>query len=925
MNVPSEPKTYTTIYDDFKGVDFTNDASNVFKKRSPTGRNMLPDLDGRPYKRPGWEVKVTAAEFVAAYNDGAVDPVDPDTPVVPEKTHYFELGGREYLMIFNSLGVFYYTDGKLTYLNEYIPIGGTPLNPSSFPPDTNHVFDDLTGDVPIDPRRAFFFEGGGTAGFYLFVGMRLFRFDGMYLYEIEPKIPYVLAGCDADGAGTMLSALNLLTPKRMISYTCDGSNKVFKLPTAIAATSTKVEMREPSTGTWKTLPATVSGTATSWSLAGKTLTITGTAPGLPIGQHDGEDYLRVTYAPSSVGPNDGAAYDVTTPPMKRQLKRIVREYAYERTNGHDTPTINYEEMPSTVTFEWVNPQTYTTVNAMIDHATKERIISVDIKTDTEGSWTTVSDPSIRYSAYSCDVQTTPTDEYLDHATPSSDAIYSDHTRTYKGYEQGYDIYYHERIKTTIYDTNERITWREFMPPEVDVNGTVSTGKNIGAFSCCGRTLVFGTGIINQVFFSASPLTAYNTRVWYSSATDPTYIPDTNYIEVGATDKPVMGMMPIGSYLGVIKKGTSNDTAIYLAYPTTFEEDTTYAVRQNINGIGSISNGAFNILNAEPLFLSKEGVMGIEVSEQDTDRQIKSRSVYINKKLCAEPGLSEAISFVHKGMYFLALNNRCYVLDGSQKSSWANAKTNLQYECYYLENIPAQCFARLDGELYFTDFHGNLCRFKDKHDEKRYSDAYSTDLPRWTATTDPATTDYVIDVWDLDGDGTETGYLMDNEFNILFHDNDSDEDRGLMILHGVPQTDEHIVYGDTWYTIVEATDDTVTVEPGVSITAEWSTIADDDGATHFFKNLKKKGTLISLLPASDSGVDVYIKADNKEPVYAGSTDAANFDLPYEFYAKKKIKKYKRLQFICRNSALNDAFGIDQIIKTYTMGNYSKNKR
>ena len=181
------------------------------------------------------------------------------------------------------------------------------------------------------------------------------------------------------------------------------------------------------------------------------------------------------------------------------------------------------------------------------------------------------------------------------------------------------------------------------------------------------------------------------------------------------------------------------------------------------------------------------------------------------------------------------------------------------------------------------------------------------------------------MWDLDGDGTETGYLMDNEFNILFHDNDSDEDRGLMILHGVPQTDEHIVYGGTWYTIVEATDDTVTVEPGVSITAEWSTIADDDGATHFFKNLKKKGTLISLLPASDSGVDVYIKADNKEPVYAGSTDAANFDLPYEFYAKKKIKKYKRLQFICRNSALNDAFGIDQIIKTYTMGNYSKNKR
>ena len=73
-----------------------------------------------------------------------------------------------------------------------------------------------------------------------------------------------------------------------------------------------------------------------------------------------------------------------------------------------------------------------------------------------------------------------------------------------------------------------------------------------AFSQCGRALVFGSGIVNQVFMSASPSKDYTSRVWYSAATDPTYFPDTNYIEAGASDTPIMGMMKVGQYLGIIK-------------------------------------------------------------------------------------------------------------------------------------------------------------------------------------------------------------------------------------------------------------------------------------------------------------------------------------------------------------------------------------
>ena len=37
MELPASPKVYTTKYDNFKGVDYTNDATNVWRRRSPTG------------------------------------------------------------------------------------------------------------------------------------------------------------------------------------------------------------------------------------------------------------------------------------------------------------------------------------------------------------------------------------------------------------------------------------------------------------------------------------------------------------------------------------------------------------------------------------------------------------------------------------------------------------------------------------------------------------------------------------------------------------------------------------------------------------------------------------------------------------------------------------------------------------------------
>ena len=112
--------------------------------------------------------------------------------------------------------------------------------------------------------------------------------------------------------------------------------------------------------------------------------------------------------------------------------------------------------------------------------------------------------------------------------------------------------------------------------------------------------------------------------------------------------------------------------------------------------------------------------------------------------------------------------------------------------------------------------------------------------------------------------------------------------------------------------------------GMAIKCEWSTIFDNDGATNFFKNLQKKGCLVTIQPMERTGVDVYLRADDKEEIMIGSSSITNSDVPWEFYLNKKVKKYKRLQIIVRNNNVNEGLGIQEIIKIYTIGNYSKNR-
>lgn len=909
MDIPKEPNKYTTVYGDFKGVDYTNDLTNVFKRRSPDGLNMAPGFDGKPRKRHGWEIAIKKEDFIKVYNNTAH--VDYKGEVVPIRTHYFEIGGVDYLAIFNNLGFFLY-DGTTLYCVE--------------------------ATQTFDPNRCFFFEGQGEAGFYMFSGLDLYRFDGKEIKKKTPYVPVVLIGTSptADSA-TTFEAINLLTPLMSVQYIPDGTAS-YTIPNGATPGTLKVEIMD-NNGAWAATTAytTVGDPVTSINFT--------SAPAKAT-----EDRVRITYQPA------GITVSTTKETVTRPYVTVtVKHIGYQTRTKYTGKTVKNKAKTAYTAWSATKWQKYTSTNPVFDISGIYRNTANNTYECTPKYKNSLNESANFSDTYYTKDFTSYSNKLslkIKASTLFTSALHAETNKTAYGSvtANGKSKKYTAQSSINTINSNLKLTGNnKFKKPvtaipqkravtqtktyavQIDytkqtttTTDSPSTNRAREAFQNCQKAAIFGNGIINQVFMGATTYPEYTSRMWYSMVSDPTYFPDTSYVEVGSTDTAIMGMLKIDEYLGVIKQGDSMDTSIYMAYPTSFQDDTTYAVKQSISGIGAISNGAFNILNSESLFLSSEGIMGIDLG--DAENRAKNRSYYINRKLTAEPNLENAVSFVFNGLYLLAVNNHVYVLDGSQKSSWANAKSNLQYECYYWDNIPAQCFARMDNQLYFSDTQGNVCRFKTDDDPHPFYDEYSVDGKLGIAestgtgeiTAKIVNSDGVIAAIDdlplLLEKWPETGYF---EFTY---------DTGLWYLDG--EEAELSEYGISASDPLQGAIIGVVVYKGeyiygYPIHTVWATIADDDGMPHYYKNLQKKGTMVVLEPSSDSGVEVYFQADDKDLMYIGKTDASG-NLPIDFYTKKKVKKYKRLQIICKNNGLLDSFGIDQIVKIYTVGNYSKNR-
>ena len=125
--------------------------------------------------------------------------------------------------------------------------------------------------------------------------------------------------------------------------------------------------------------------------------------------------------------------------------------------------------------------------------------------------------------------------------------------------------------------------------------------------------------------------------------------------------------------------------------------------------------------------------------------------------------------------------------------------------------------------------------------------------------------------------------------------------------------------------------------GEAIDAIWTTKNDDDDLPHLYKTMQKKGCLVTIKPYTRSSAKVYlakdgnpeklVKQENMDIFDWNDIDFDRFtfntnDSPQDIFLRSKVKKYKRLQIVIRNDAVNEGFGIFQIVKTYVVGNYAK---
>jgi hypothetical protein len=193
INVPDNPKVYTTKYQNFKGVDFTNDPTNVWYRRSPSGVNMLPDESGRPFKRHGWNILLSNSDICTALSV-------PSCTI--KKCAYFELAGVDHIVVFTNYGVLFYNKSGVTATS------------------TDY-------DCYMGYDRCFFFEGDGTSAFYIYGNFKVWRYEvddttlsGFAFNDVTSlvDIPTVLISTSANCTGTPYYGYNLLGTKAAVEY-----------------------------------------------------------------------------------------------------------------------------------------------------------------------------------------------------------------------------------------------------------------------------------------------------------------------------------------------------------------------------------------------------------------------------------------------------------------------------------------------------------------------------------------------------------------------------------------------------------------------------------------------------------------------------------------------------------------------------------
>lgn len=252
---------------------------------------------------------------------------------------------------------------------------------------------------------------------------------------------------------------------------------------------------------------------------------------------------------------------------------------------------------------------------------------------------------------------------------------------------------------------------------------------------CTVAAFYGLGTDNRIFVSGNP--DFRNRDWQSGITNPEYFPDDGYSIVGSENSAIMGYIKQYDSLVIVKEDSDQDATLYLRTATLSADGSkvNYPLKQGLAGVGAVSAHTFGILADDPLFLSKNGVFGIESNQVTRERTAQLRSYYINAALMREENLSATFAAVWGRLYCLFANGKVYAADSQSPNRNNTGSTG--YEWYYWTDIPAVCAKEFEENLYFGTADGDVCKFMtyENYGLAAYWDRGQTYTCRWSTKMD----------------------------------------------------------------------------------------------------------------------------------------------------------------------------------------------
>lgn len=255
---------------------------------------------------------------------------------------------------------------------------------------------------------------------------------------------------------------------------------------------------------------------------------------------------------------------------------------------------------------------------------------------------------------------------------------------------------------------------------------------------CEFGTYFGTdGNMNRLFLSGNE--QFLNCDFYSGEDDFTYFSQGGQTYLGNT--PIVGYLRLSDgTLAILKQDSQQETTVFYRSGTfssdenisgdTIRKSAKFSVFAGAPGIGAVSRFGMQTLAGDSLFLSKDGVFGLELSSNiaTTERFAKERSSYIARKLKEFEDLSQAVSIVYDNRYLLFIDNVAFVADARSKSRAKGSMSDtFDYEWYYWDNMPVRVVSEVNNQLWFGTSDGKICVFDNQFSDRTYSSSQTGEL------------------------------------------------------------------------------------------------------------------------------------------------------------------------------------------------------